>query len=86
MPKIDESRIVAYDRTSEEYANGWRYHITVLCDTPDGFHKGQIVRAVGKKGARKKLRYITAQEQAAGSLREDAAADGFKTRGCHVTE
>jgi hypothetical protein len=77
MPKIDESRIVAYDRRTEEYAVGWKYY----------FYSGDVlVKGVTYKSTLKKLRWCTKQEQSAGEMKVDAADDGFKTRGCHEYE
>jgi hypothetical protein len=81
MNKIDETRIVKIDPRlhAMSYAAGWRYsfisHLT-----------GQLVYGVNYQDAKRKLRWHTQQANERSALREDAAADGFKTRGCHANE
>lgn len=74
---IDLLRIKSYDHRSLEYAAGLRYHFTS--------HTGEEIKCVTKQNAILKLRHDTIEEQKRGELREDAAADGFRTGGkCHV--
>lgn len=78
--KIDESRIIPYDRKSMAYAAGWKYHFTVFCDIGDGHYKGDTIKTIDKVTAVRKLRWFTEQEQRAGDLAQDAASDGFVNR------